>query len=177
MVFALEATSVVDGAVQDAVALILTPDALIIVNLDRDDSLTVLGLADLHVVPHSDDPTVLKLKHVNVAKPPPPPPSPTQQQQQHEQPAKTEDDFAMEMDPVSRARVADYVKSTVSLLNLQDGSEISMSPLSSPGLVAIPADEDTTSFIYYVSPQNRNYFVYLIKLAKLQLHNYNFPVL
>nr|CAH7751442.1 unnamed protein product [Callosobruchus chinensis] len=179
MLFAIEATSIIDGAVHDAVALILTLDALIIVNLDRDDSLTVLGLANLHVVPRTNDPTVLKL---TLAKPPPTQQQQQQQQQpQHGQPAKTEDDFAMEMDPVSRARVADYVKSTVGLANLQDGSachsEISISPLSSLRLEEVSSDEDTTSFTYYVSPQNRNYFVYLIKLAKLQLHNYTFPVL
>ncbi|VEN36376.1 unnamed protein product [Callosobruchus maculatus] len=188
MLFALEATSVVDGTVHDAVALILTTDALLVVNLDRDDAVTVFALADLHVVSsssspgRSDDPTVLRLK---LAKPPPPapappPPPPTTQQQQG-QPDKTEEDFPMEMDPVSRARVADYVKSTVSLLNLQDGSvdhsEISISPLSSPGLAQVASDEDATCFTYYVSPQNRNYFVYLMKLAKLQLHNYSFPVL
>ncbi|XP_074031826.1 vacuolar protein sorting 13B isoform X2 [Leptinotarsa decemlineata] len=164
ILYVAEATNISSTSQYESIALILTVDALIIVNLDEDETQRVISLSDLTVCPNND-PTLLVFKLT----------PPLVQ-------AKSEDECAAEMDPVSRARVADYVKSTKGLLNLPESengaehSEIDISPLSSPGATE-NASEESTVLTYYVNLQCRNYFLCLLALAKQQRLNYNFPVL
>nr|XP_023015386.1 vacuolar protein sorting-associated protein 13B-like [Leptinotarsa decemlineata] len=164
ILYVAEATNISSTSQYESIALILTVDALIIVNLDEDETQRVISLSDLTVCPNND-PTLLVFKLT----------PPLVQ-------AKSEDECAAEMDLVSRARVADYVKSTKGLLNLPESengaehSEIDISPLSSPGATE-NASEESTVLTYYVNLQCRNYFLCLLALAKQQRLNYNFPVL
>lgn len=163
MLYVTEATSMSSTTNFQAIALILTLDALIVINTDRDETERVINLKEL-TVGQSNDPTLLTFKLT----------APLAQ-------SKSEDMSLMVMDPVNRARVAEYVKSTVGLLNLPNNnvspehSEISISPLNSPSLSDIA--QETTILSYYVNPQSRNYFLCLMELAKQQCLNNNFPVL
>ncbi|CAG9819390.1 unnamed protein product [Phaedon cochleariae] len=162
MLFVTEATSISSSSQYEAIALILTLDALVIVNLDEDETQRIISLSELTVCP-SSDPTLLVFKLT---------PPLTQ--------VESEEECAVEMDPVSRARVADYVKSTKGLLNLPDSvsaehSDIDISPLSSPG--AEETVQETPMLTFYVNLQSRNYFLCFLELAKQQQHSTNFPVL
>lgn len=160
--YVVEATSISGTYQYQALALILTVEALIIINMDEDITYKVISLSELNVI-QNNDPTMLAFK-LN-------PPLPK---------IKNEEEGAIEMDPVSRARVADYVKSTVGLLNLPDNSpehsDISISPLSTPGAEE-KTSQETTILTYYINPQSKKYFLCLLALAKQQHLNYNFPVL
>ncbi|XP_076265664.1 vacuolar protein sorting 13B isoform X3 [Rhynchophorus ferrugineus] len=166
MLFVTEATSLSQGAIYAAVALILTTDNVVVIVLDGDEVNRVLPLKELTVIA-SNDPTLLSLKHT--------PTTPTKKDLE-----KVDDDLAIPMDPEMRARVADYVRSTVGLLNLPEvdsmHSEISISPLSSP-----TADEETlgeaTVVSFYMSAQKIRYFTCLFNLAKRQTDGNHFPVL
>lgn len=164
LLYVTEATYLKNNTEYEAVALVLTTEALIVINLDDDrtkriDDLSVLDVMD------NNDPTILSFKITE----------PVVQ-------VKTEDELIIEMDPDCRARVADYVRNTVGLLNLTDNkstdhSDISISPLSSPGTTICPKEEEATVLSYFVNPQNRNYFICLLSLIKQQKENYNFSVL
>ncbi|KAJ8927593.1 hypothetical protein NQ314_019920 [Rhamnusium bicolor] len=164
LLYVTEATSITNNYQYESIALILTIDALIIINTDEDETQRIISLSELSVTP-SNDPTMVVFKL-----------SPPLVQ------VKSEDETSIEMDPACRARVADYVRSTVGLLNLPESllspehSEISISPLSSPGLVS-NVSQECTILSFYVNPQSRNYFLCLFSLAKQHRHNYNFPVL
>lgn len=161
MLYITEATSITNYSKYNAITLILTIDALIIINTDEDCTERIISISELTIL-ENKDPTVLEFKltpslvHV-----------------------KSEDETAIEMDPASRARVADYVRSTVGILNLpvlqSDHSDISISPLSSPDIPDV--SPELTVLTFYVNPQSRNYFLRLLALAKQHRHNYNFPVL
>lgn len=160
-----EATSITTDYEFDAVTLILTLDALIIINNEDDHPQRVISISEVNVT-HGNDPTILTFK----LSPPPIKPKPS------------EADGVIEMDPISRARVADYVKNTVGHLNLPDSvpseahSGISISPLSTPDLDE-SANRVSTILTFFVNPQSRNYFLCLLALAKHQHQNYNFSVL
>ncbi|CAH0555543.1 unnamed protein product [Brassicogethes aeneus] len=164
IIYVTEATSI-NNTQYEAIALILTTEALMIINTDEDRTDKVLSLAELSIV-QSNDPTLLVLKLT-------PPPVVVKQ----------EDENVVEMDPVSRARVADYVKNTVGILNMPDGisqdrSDISISPLSSPRAMSTTSMADvSTIYSFYVNPQNRNYFLCLLSLTQQRQPNYHFPVL
>lgn len=160
-----EATSISDDYEFEAVTLVLTIDALIIINNEDDTPQRVISISDVNVS-HGNDPTILTFKL-----------SPSQIKLK---PADA--DGVIEMDPVSRARVADYVKNTVGHLNLPDTansdahSGISVSPLSTPDLDE-NVKRESTILTFFVNPQSRNYFLCLLTLAKHQHQNYNFSVL
>ncbi|KAJ8948160.1 hypothetical protein NQ318_009252 [Aromia moschata] len=164
LLYVTEATSITNNSEYSAIALILTIDALIVIDTDEDETQRIVSLSELTAL-QNNDPTMLAFKLT----------PPLVQ-------VKSEDEAALEMDPACRARVADYVRSTVGLLNLPDTmvisehSDISISPLSSP--CATPnVCEESTVLTYYVNPQSKNYFLCLLSLAKQHRHNYNFPVL
>lgn len=160
-----EATSVSSEYEFVAVTLVLTLDALIIIKNDDDIPQRVISISEVNVT-HGNDPTILTFK----LSPPPIKQKPL------------EGEGIIEMDPVSRARVADYVKNTVGHLNLPDSapseahSGISISPLSTPDLDE-SANRESTILTFFVNPQSRNYFLCLLALAKHQHQNYNFSVL
>lgn len=77
------------------------------------------------------------------------------------------------MDPAARARVVDYVRSTVSGL-----SEISS--ISSADLLSTTHTEVEVSrpaLMFYLNPQWRNYFLTILLLAKRHSQNRGFSVL
>lgn len=163
--FVTEATSVSKDYEFEAVTLILTLEALIIISNEEDNPQRVITLSELNFT-QGNDPTILSFKLTSL-------------------PIKSkisETDGVIEMDPISRARVADYVKNTVGHLNLPDTapsdghSGISISPLSTPDLDEQVVRESTI-LTFFVNPQSRNYFLCLLALAKHQHQNYNFPVL
>lgn len=150
----------------EAIALILTSEALIIVNTDEDTSHRIISLSELTAVENSLDPTLLSLKLT----------MPTLQA------PKSSDECAIEMDPDCRARVADYVRNTVGLMMLSsdlspEQSEMSISPLETPTPSVDGTASEHTVLSFYVSPQNRNYFLNLFSLAKQLSEEYTFPVL
>ncbi|XP_072392830.1 intermembrane lipid transfer protein VPS13B [Diabrotica undecimpunctata] len=164
LLYVTEATSI-SNAQYEAIALILTLESLIVVNLETDSTQRVINLSDLTVCP-SNDPTLLIFK-LN-----PPLKTPTMEEE------------SVEMDPVSRARVAEYVKNTVGVLHLPevsdlpDQSNFDVSPLSSPGPSSeVDVSVESTVLTYYVNLQSRNYFLCLLNLAKQQRQNYNFTIL
>lgn len=167
LLFITEATHINSSSDYSAIALILTSDALIIINTDEDVTNKCISLTEVGRVENSGDPTLLSLKLCSPALPT----------------IKYEDDCAIEMDPECRKRVANYVRSTTGLMLLSDDlsvdhSEMSISPISTPTPSADysnPLEQKTLTF--YVSPQNRNHFINLLNLAKHQREGYNFPVL
>lgn len=131
------------------IVLILTSDALIIVNIDDDTVRRIISLGQLTVSASDKDPTYLIFKIVKMI----------------------EEENIVEMDPACRARVADYVKSTATILNINREEEAEMTPTN-------PMQNNTDDqFGCYVNPQNRNYFVCLFLLAKQLNNDYSFPVL
>ncbi|XP_017781523.1 PREDICTED: vacuolar protein sorting-associated protein 13B [Nicrophorus vespilloides] len=164
ILFVTEATAITNISQYDAVALILTTESLVIIDVDEDMTQRVLSLSELSGV-NNNDPTLLCLKLD--------PPKVS---------LKTEDDEIVEMDPVSRARVADYVRSTVGLMQLPDSqspehSEMSISPDSSPSGSPNGGNVEETLLTFYVNPQSRNYFLCVLTLAKQQWQEFNFPIL
>ncbi|KAF5303499.1 hypothetical protein FQA39_LY09962 [Lamprigera yunnana] len=162
--FVMDATWITNDKKYEAVTLILTTENLIIINCEDDVSHRILKLVELISIDNSSDPTLLNLRLV------PPVPS-----------SKGQDEHVIEMDPACRARVADFVKSTVSLLHFAeemspDPSEMGVSPCPSPtSSCEVIREESLLSF--YVNPQSRNYFLTILMLAKHQLQNYSFPIL
>lgn len=162
VLYVTEATTI-NNRQYNAVVLILTSDALIIVSLDEDVIKRVLSLDQLEIVQDSDDPTLLSLNLLKEVK--------VKQQVVVE----TDDNVIMEMDPACRARVADYVRSTASLLQLQ--SEMNISDMGSQNLALAVEENNSELLSFYVNPQSRNYFICLLLLAKQNSDSYNFPVL
>lgn len=149
----------------EAVALILTTDALIIVNTDEDVPHRLISLSELSST-DNNDPTLLALK----LSPP-----------MFASLKNNEEDCTVEMDPACRARVADYVRNTVGLLQLPsdfspEHSEMSISPLLTPS-TSIDGNSHEQALTFYVNPQNKNYFLSMLLLAKQQLQDYSFPIL
>jgi vacuolar protein sorting-associated protein 13B len=149
VLYATEATTFSDTDFK-GIGLILTSDALIIVNIDDDIVKRIISLSQVQAIASDHDPTYLSFRITK----------------------KTEEECVVEMDPACRARVADYVRSTASLLQLpgevtHDHSEMSATHLH----------DDNEQINCYVNPQNRNYFVCLLSLARHMNTNYSFPVL
>ncbi|XP_060527776.1 intermembrane lipid transfer protein VPS13B isoform X2 [Cylas formicarius] len=165
VLYVTEATRISSSGVYSAVALVLTTDSVSVIGLEEDDLQKIVPLTDIDVN-RSNDPTLLSLKLT---------PPPKQKE------TNNEDEASMEMDPVMRARVADYVRSTVGLLNLPDAnsehSDISISPLSSPELSPVSSVEECTVLNFYVSTHTMNYFVCLLNLAKQESTANHFSVL
>ncbi|XP_050295994.1 intermembrane lipid transfer protein VPS13B [Anthonomus grandis grandis] len=163
----IEATSITQTSIFAAVALILTVDSVFVINLEDDEVSRVFPLEEITVVPNSD-PTILVLKQK--------PPRVAQKDLE-----KIEDELAVNMDPDMRARVADYVRSTVGLLNPPEDvsvhSGISISPLSSPELTEEQNETEGSVINFYVSAQQSRYFICLLNLATQQRSGNHFPVL
>lgn len=165
IIYITDATSISCSGQYEAVTLILTLDALIIINSDLDKIQRVLSIIELSGLDSVTDPTLLSLK---LALPKPE--------------AKIADEIVIEMDPVSRARVADYVRTTANLvqipaedLNAESDRSMSISPDLDEGSEEDVQREQTT-LTFYVNPQNRNIFLCLLAQARKQTQSYNFPV-
>lgn len=160
ILFATEATCISNGQ-YEGVALILTLDALIIANTDEDMPQRILSLSELSGVDYVTDPTLLTLKLTlpNL-----------------EDKSISQDECVVEMDATSRARVADYVRNTVLMQLPDDMSEQEEMSVSPDFSVTNESFEKEQTLSFYVNPQNRNYFLNLLTLAKQQKQNYNFPV-
>lgn len=166
ILYITEATSITQDSMFTAVALILTIENLVVINLENDEIDRIMPLEEVISVPNSD-PTILTLKHV--------PPKIVQKE-------KLEDELAINMDPEMRARVADYVRSTAGLLRVESEdvpsvhSGISVSPLSSPDIVDVSQGESVT-LNYLVTTQKIKYFVCVLNLAGQQRSKGHFQVL
>ncbi|CAG9772920.1 unnamed protein product [Ceutorhynchus assimilis] len=166
ILFVTEATSISHNAIFAAVALILTVDSFVVVNLENDEIVKVVPLTELSVLQNAD-PTILTLKHL-----------PAKLNQKDLE--KVEDELAINMDPEMRARVADYVRSTVGLLNPPEDvsvhSGISISPLNTPDIEDNTKQEGAV-MNFYIYLQNMRYFVQLLNLATQQRGGNHFSVL
>lgn len=161
ILFVTEATAISNVNQYDSVNLILTLDTLIIVNTDEDNTERILILSEVNGTGCTSDPTLLTLRLI-LPKPEP----------------KIEGDI-VEMDPVSRARVADYVRNTTGFVHIPDDLETDRSMSISPDLIDESQQEAGLSeqvISFYMNAQNRSYFLCLMSLAKKQTQNYNFPV-
>lgn len=166
LLYVTEATCISNFSQYEAVALILTSEALVIINTDEDTSQRVISLTELRSVESGNDPTLLSLKVCPFA-------VPVAKNTQHQE--------CPEMDPACRARVADYVRSTAGLLLLAEDlspeqSEMSISPLLTPSQ-SIDGNGNEQLLTFYVNPQSRNYFLSMFSLAKQQCEDRNFPVM
>ncbi|KAI4462048.1 hypothetical protein MML48_5g00014752 [Holotrichia oblita] len=128
----------------------------------------ILKLTELSGVDNSSDPTLLTLKLTSLK------PQITK--------VRDDDEGAVELDPASRARIADYVKNTVGLMIASENqssehSEISISPDQSADESNDEYQREQTTLTFYVSPHNRNYFLCLLSLLKQDYETYSFPVL
>ncbi|KAK9889546.1 hypothetical protein WA026_006901 [Henosepilachna vigintioctopunctata] len=162
-----DATSICPGSEYTSVALIITNKNLVIMNVDDDVIQNVINLSQLECIKTNGDPTLLSFELVPL----------------QTEIIRIDDDINIEMDPASRARVADYVKNTVGLIQAvnksKEPSEMSISPLSSPGGRNDENLELNTVLSFYVNSQDRNYFLCLLSIAKhenLDCSN-NYPVL
>lgn len=94
-----------------------------------------------------------------------------------------QDDIVVEMDPVSRARVADFVRNTTGLMQIPEeiNRTCDRSMSISPDILEENSQDTTlnenSSLHFYMNTQERNYMLCLISLCKKQTQNYNFPVL
>ncbi|XP_071057652.1 intermembrane lipid transfer protein VPS13B isoform X2 [Onthophagus taurus] len=167
VLFVTEATSITIYGQYEAVALILTTEVLIIVNTDDDLTQKVIKLEELCGIENNADPTLLMLKLVPIR-----PVSSTRTKL---------DDCPGELDPISKARIQDYVRNTVGFITFSDASsqhsDISISPDISVDETVEETTREQTGLNFYVNPQNKNYFLCLLSLAKQQHEPYNFPVL
>lgn len=162
LLFMTNATWFIKEGHYEGVALVLTTEALIIVNTTHDISQRVISLSELSGVDNRNDPTLLTLR----LSPP------------HIVVPKDEDECDVEMDPACRARVADYVRATVGILRIPDissePSELAISTCPSPTTRNELYNEQTLTF--YVNPESRNYFLNILSLANQKHQNYSFPV-
>ncbi|XP_066257341.1 intermembrane lipid transfer protein VPS13B isoform X1 [Euwallacea similis] len=165
VLFVTEVTSVSKNSLFIPVALVLTVDSIVVINLQTEDVLQIVPVSEV-ILGHNNDPTVLSLKHTPVKVVPK---------------EKVEDELAINMDPEMRARVADYVRSTVALLSPQEDvvsvhSGVSNSPLASPILESEQQDE-TVVMNYFIAQHKIKYFSCLLNFARQQRDDKHFPVL
>lgn len=165
--FVTEATYFTANSEYEPVALILTSDSLIVINTDDDVIVRMVSLSDLFISEGGGVPTMLSFR---IRSPPVVLPM-----------DKSEDEGPVQMDPACRARVADFVRSTNSLLLLSDDisvehSEASGSPVRTPDVLStVGNSEEVLSF--YLNQQARNYFLGLFLLVKQQSDTCCFPML
>ncbi|KAK4875062.1 hypothetical protein RN001_011484 [Aquatica leii] len=164
LLFVTDATWITGDRQYEAVTLILTTTHLVIINSEKDECHRIVTLTELLPVDNITDPTLLNLRLM--------PSIPS---------SKPKDECLVEMDPACRARVADYVRNTVGVLHFPDdtspdASEMGVSPCPSPTSI-VDATKKESLLSFYVNPQNRNYFLTILTLAKHQLQNYSFPIL
>lgn len=169
ILFATEATAITNFGNYESVALVLTSQALLVINTDEDMTQKILKLTELSGVDNANDPTLLTLKLT----------APKTQAPK----VRNDDEGAIELDPASRARIADYVRNTIGLMNFTEDnqssehSEISISPDQSADESTEEYQKEQTTLTFYVKPQSRNYFLCLLSLLKQDYETYSFPVL
>lgn len=168
VLFATDATAITNFGNYEAVALVLTPGALLVINTDEDMTQKMLKLTELCGVDSPNDPTQLTMKLT----------LPTPQVAK----ATTDDEGPIELDAASRARIADYVKNTVGLMigsenQSSEHSEISISPDQSVDESNEEHQGEQATLTFYVNPESRNYFLCLLSLLKQDYETYSFPVL
>lgn len=157
IIYATEATYISNGQ-YESVALILMLEHLVLASIDEDIPQRTLKLSELSCSDATIDPTLitLRLKLPQIV--------------EERRPEIDDDDVIVEMDPASRARVADYVRSTIGLLHfpehLEETDELSTNIF----------DNSEQILSFYVSPINRNYFLCLLQICKQQKMKYNFPI-
>lgn len=157
IIYATEATCISNGQ-YESVALILMLDNLLIASIDEDMPQKTLKLSELCCSDVTIDPTLITLR-LKLA-----------QVEENKTEVDDDEDGIIEMDATSRARVADYVRSTIGLLHFPEHLEV--------------FDEITTNLFdnseqilsFYVNPINRNYFISLLQICKQQKMKHSFPI-
>ncbi|XP_046469502.1 intermembrane lipid transfer protein VPS13B isoform X2 [Neodiprion pinetum] len=153
----INADHVIHQGSNQAVTLVLTRNALLVVNVAEDTTEKVFTLNELTSMDHPSDTTMLCL-HC--------PPTVTQSA------APSSPREYREMDQEMRARVEEFVRtSSTGLASLPTDSD-AQSDSSEP---IIPVADNTITF--YVSPESRNYFLSLLNVTKRQSQGKGFQVL
>nr|CAD7571020.1 unnamed protein product [Timema californicum] len=147
-----EATCISPSGIYEPVALVLTTQALFLINTEEDTTQRVLSLSELSGLDHPTDPTLLCFQFQM-------PPMP------------------MEMDPTSHARVVEFVRRSSGMVNFgnDSNSDAESSQSGSPLLNDVMSFD--TPLTFYVNPQLRNYFLSVLALAKRQSQGRGFAVL
>ncbi|XP_047349792.1 vacuolar protein sorting-associated protein 13B isoform X2 [Vespa velutina] len=139
-----------------AVTLVLTRQALLLVNIAEDSVEKILPLKELTSIDHSSESTMLCLYC--------PPTIP--------QINRTLSPTEHEMDQEMRARVAEYVRtSSTGLASLSTNSD------GQSDILETPTTNSDHILTFYVSPETRNYLVSLFNIAKRQSQGSGFTVL
>ncbi|XP_015175870.1 PREDICTED: vacuolar protein sorting-associated protein 13B isoform X1 [Polistes dominula] len=139
-----------------AVTLVLTRQALLLVNIAEDSVEKILPLKELTSIDHSSESTMLCLYC---------PPATTQT-------SRALSPTEHEMDQEMRARVAEYVRtSSTGLASLSTNSDEQSDILESS------TTNSEHTFTFYVCPETRNYLLSLFNIAKRQSQGSGFTVL
>nr|CAD7196002.1 unnamed protein product [Timema douglasi] len=147
-----EATCISPSGIYEPVALVLTTQALFLINTEEDTTQRVLSLSELSGLDHPTDPTLLCFQFQMPTMP-------------------------MEMDPTSHARVVEFVRRSSGMVNFgnDSNSDAESSHSGSPLLNDVMSFD--TPLTFYVNPQLRNYFLSVLALAKRQSQGRGFAVL
>lgn len=163
VVFITEATWITSEDEYRAVALILTTEYLIIANTDEDVTERIISIPEINIKQTSSDPTLLSFRVVPVSPPV----------------LRNAEEEVAEMDAACRARIVDYVRSTVGLMHLRDDVSPESSEMGAVSRCGSPGGSSRLDAVlnFYVSPRNKNYFIAVLGLAQQQRQNCSFPVL
>ncbi|KAJ8868198.1 hypothetical protein PR048_032007 [Dryococelus australis] len=134
------------------VALVLTTQALFVVDSEEDVTQRVLSLSELCVAERCPDPTLLSFQFKMPAMP-------------------------MDMDPASHARVVDYVRHSTSLMHGGNDDIHSEAGTSQSEGSSCEQGHLDTPLTFLISPLWRNYFVCVLELAKRHSQGRGFAVL
>lgn len=162
---AIEATLITNITEYLPVTLVLTNEALIIFNTDEDSAQRIIHLNEIISIDTTTDPTLICF----ILK------APTKH-------SECNDPLAIEMDPACRARVANYVRNSASLIHLPsrdsspDQSDIDISPICSIPSSPIKHTSDSPQISFFVNPQYRNYFYNMLAFAKQQSQDNTFRI-
>ena len=149
-----DATYITPAGTYKAITLILTTQALFLIDTEEDLTKRVLSLTELSGIDQPSDPTLLSF-HLQA-------------------PVETE--------AALNARVVDFVRHTSGMVaeigNYTAGNQSEPEESSSLGSpVNSEQDKNTDPLQFYVNPQSRNYFLSVLALAKRQSQGQGFSVL
>lgn len=184
----INADHVIHQGSNQAVSLVLTRKALLVVNIAEDTTEKVFTLNELTSVDHPSDTTMICLHCPPTVTQPATPSSPREYREVYSTYIIIDmianfgligdsneiifDGFFVQMDQEMRARVEEYVRtSSTGLASLPTDSD-AQSDSSEP---AMPLADNTITF--YVAPDSRNYFLSLLNTAKRQSQGKGFKVL
>lgn len=148
------------------VVLIVTYEAIIMIDINEDVIRKIIAVTEIHNIQTSD------ASEIRISLVPAPRPV-----------VQNVEPYEIEMDPVSRARVADYVKNAAGLVQMSPLQSTSNSEDGSGGPsnritpVKLPAMATQPCFVIYVDPNIRTYLYDMLILVKQQNQNNTFKIL